>query len=150
MPVPTSERFRFVVLLIILSCCPGCQRSTQLKVEAGNPLKFKASGPGTFDDFEITGPDKVEGQSGRSLPPRKVYWQIRLLDTAKDLRLDDLAPITYGTVPSGFVQVEPKTGQFPPPLIEGDLYNAGLRTKNAEGVSMFFALRDGKVLAEGN
>lgn len=129
----------------------SCRRQTSLAIEMGNPLRFVVSGPGTLKNLQVTGPDlerepNRQGEGDR-LTLLKVYWELAPRE-GQERSLDDVGPITYGKVPEGFVQVQPPSGA-PPELVERDLYNIRFSVSDGDGINRFFALRDGKVVAEG-
>ena len=140
-----------LLVMVVTVSLTSCHRRTSLVIETGNPLRFVVSGPEAMSGFQISGPDlerepNREGDGSR-LPLLKVYWAVALPD-GQERTLDQVGAIIYGTVPEGFVQVQPSSGA-PPPLLERDLYNVRLSLKNGDGVNRFFAVRDGKVIAEG-
>jgi len=142
----------FLVVLATSFSLTSCQRRTSLIIETGNPLRFVVSGPGTLTSLQVSGPDldrepNREGQGDR-LTLLKVYWELAPRE-GENRSLDQVGPITYGKVPEGFVQVQPPTDLSPPTLVERDLYNIRLFVKDDDGINRFFALRDGKVTAEG-
>lgn len=141
----------FLVVMAFTLSLTSCQRRTSLVIETGDPLRFVVSGPGAVTEFQISGPDlerepNREGDSSR-LPLLKVYWALALRD-GEERTLDQVGAIIYGKVPEGFVQVQPPSGA-PPPIVERDLYNVRLFLKDGDGINRFFAVRDGKVFAEG-
>lgn len=145
----------FISVLVTSLCLAGCRqnRDTEVVIENGNPIKFIVSGPGTIIRLKVTGPDiehepNRQGDKGEYLPLMKVYWELVSSETAANRRLDEIGPITYGKVPDGFVQTYPEHGA-PPPIIDRDLYNITLSANNGRGVNMFFSIRDGKIIAEG-
>jgi hypothetical protein len=129
----------------------GCGRDTHLVIEMGTPLRFVVSGPGTLDHFQVSGPDldrepHPQGD-GERLMLSKAYWELAPSKTTSR-SLDQIGPITYGKVPDGFVQLQPVSG-VPPSLVEGHLYNVTFTVNNDHGINSFFAIRDGKIVAEG-
>jgi hypothetical protein len=142
----------FLMQLAVTLSLTTCERRTSLVIEMGNPLRFVISGPGTLTNLQVTGPDLEREPNrqgdGSRLPLLKVYWELASHD-GQDRSLDQMGAITYGKVPEGFVQVQPPSGAPPPPLVERDLYNIRLSVKDGDGINRFFALRDGKVVAEG-
>lgn len=128
----------------------SCRRHTSLVIEPGSTIRFFVSGPGTITNFQVSGPDlkrepNRQGEGDR-LTMLKVYWEVASTDGTA---LDKIAPITYGKVPDGFVQVQPPNGAPPPPLVERDLYNVRFLVNDGDGINRFFAIRDGRIVAEG-
>jgi hypothetical protein len=76
----------------------------------------------------------------------KVYWEVA---PTEEIALDKILPITYGQVPKGFVQIQPPNGTPPPHLVERDLYNVRFSGNDGDGINRFFAIRDGRIVAEG-
>lgn len=117
----------------------------------GDPLSFVVSGRGTINNLQVSGPDlerepNRQGEGDR-LPLLRVYWELAARE-GQEQSLNHVGLITYGKVPEGFVQVQPSSGG-PPPLVERDLYNIRLPLRNGDGINRFFAIRNGKVVAEG-
>jgi hypothetical protein len=130
----------------------GCARDTKLVIKMGTPLRFAVSGPRTLNHFEVTGPDlerepHPEGDGDR-LMVSKVYWEV-VASPGAGRSLDEIGPIVYGKVHNGFVQVQPVGGAAPPPLLDRNLYNVTLTVNNDLGINRFFAIRDGRIVAEG-
>lgn len=82
-----------------------------------------------------------EGQA----PYMEDYWMIMPKEKMAVQPLEELGAITYGQVPEGFVQWIPKIGE-PSPLSEGGLFHFQLSTKQNGSVSIFFTLREGKIV----
>jgi hypothetical protein len=59
--------------------------------------------------------------------------------------MNQVGSITYGTVPDGFVQVQPASNELPPSLVDRDLYNIRISVKDAAGINRFFVIRDGRI-----
>ena len=130
----------------------SCQRRTSVVIEASNPLRFVVSGPGTLTNLQLSGPDLEREPNrqgdGERLTLLKVYWELAQHE-GQERSLDQIGQITYGTVPEGFIQVQPVSGTPPPQLVERDLYNITLSVKDGHGINNFFTIRDGKVISEG-
>ncbi len=130
----------------------SCRRGTDLVIEKGPPLRFVLSGPGTLNHFKVSGPDLEREPNrqgdGERLTLLRVYWELAPKE-GNSRSLDEIRFITYGQVPDGFVQVQPADGT-PAPLVERDLYNVQIFVKDDLGINSFFAIREGKVVAEGD
>lgn len=149
--IPILRSFAFTVILLTL-LATSCQRRTSVVIEAGNPLRFVVSGPGTVTNLQVTGPDlerEPHQGDGSRLPLLKVYWELSSSHKGQYRSLDQVGAIAYGKVPEGFVQVQPSSAASPQPIVEGDLYNIRICVNDGDGVNRFFTLRDGKVIAEG-
>lgn len=142
----------FSVVLVGSLWFSGCRQHTSLVIETENPLRFVVSGPGTMTNFQVSGPDLEREPSrqgeGDRLTLLKVYWEVASSE-GTDRSLDKIGPITYGKVPEGFVQIQPPNGVAPPPLVERDLYNVRFSVNGGDGINRFFAIRDGRIVAEG-
>jgi hypothetical protein len=150
----TRDRLLSCFLLFVASCLVSCDRKAQVEIENGTPPKFRVSGRGTLNSFDILGPDlereqiNRQGDSRNSLPKLKLYWKIVPNENGTNKTIDEIGVIVYGQVPNGFTQAYPEHGA-PPPLIERDLYNVALVPKEIDSTTKFFSIRDGKILAEG-
>ena len=129
-----------LVLFLTLSCS-ACEIDTKVTTDGRNPPTFKLSGTGGINLFRI-----VEAPSpGQSFLDATVLWEIKPLTEKHGTSASDLPSITYGIVPSGFVQTTPSEGR-PPPLIEGKSYDAWAPTYNANGGGLWFTIRDGRAV----
>lgn len=143
----------FLIVLGATVCSLSCHRPhSSLVIEPGNPLRFVVSGRGTLTGLRVSGPD-LERESNRHgegdrLTALKVYWELASQE-GQEHTLDEIGEITYGKVPQGFAQIEPQSGNAPPPLVKRDLYNIKFSMKNDDGINRFFTLQDGRVVAEG-
>ncbi len=142
----------FVSVFLALVSSASCRRENGVVIENGSPLRFIVSGPGTLSHFQVSGPDLEREPhrqgDGERLTLLKVYWELVPSVAATTRSLDKIRSISYGQVPDGFVQVYPQEGA-PPALIERDLYNVTLAANTGRGVNMFFSVRDGRIVAEG-
>ena len=118
-------------------------------VEGHNPPKFRISGQGRLDIIEVSGHDPERKAPEGAAPYWKKYWVIMPKGDYDVRRFKELGPLTYGQVPEGFEQYVPRSGEAPP-LVEGETYGIQLRTKNGPAFSIFFALREGKIIATGD
>ncbi len=133
--------FIFVLLGPLAASCTG--RQTSVVIKQGNPQQFIISGNGILDVFTVNGPDPKR----RSY--MKVYWEIAPLEDFDVIRFREQGPIIYGQVPLGFRQVNPAQGQ-PPPISEGSPYGVQLAIRNGGGVSILFAVHEGKIVTEAD
>ena len=133
-----------IVLLIILSLITRVcsERDTKLTIQGNNPPSFAMSGSGTLEFLQVIGPRPQRDVKG---PTEGVYWQINGKDSSHLVNVERLSPITYGKVPSGYMQVYPEQGEAPP-LVEGERYYVWVWTNNANGAAKYFVIRDGKAL----
>jgi len=130
----------------------SCEQLPSLVIESGKPVRFITSGLATIIDLQISGPDLEREPhpqgDGNRLPLLKVYWEFASLPS-QERSLDQIAVVTYGQVPQGFVQVQPLADSPPLPLVERNLYNITLSFKDGGKINRFFKLQDGKIVAEG-
>ncbi len=116
----------------------ACERDMTIAVvNQTNPPAFKLSGSGRLIFFSVS---EVPRDRPQSIDDPKM-WEIRPVDENLISKLPD---ITYGVVPPGFQQTIPKAGT-PPPLVEGTLYEAGGPAFDANGGSIRFTIKDGKL-----
>jgi len=133
-----------IALLIVLSLITRvcAERETKLTIQGSNPPSFAMSGSGTLEFLQIIGPRPQRDVKG---PTAGVYWQINGEDSSHLRSVETLSPITYGKVPSGYMQVYPEHGEAPP-LVEGERYYVWMWTNNAKGTAKYFVIRDGKAV----
>lgn len=108
----------------------ACGGKFTIKVNTEAPPTFSLSGNGALLSFE------VKGKSGPTL------WKI--YGPKNHSSLQEITPIKYGEVPPGCTQSIP-TNLPPPPLIEGEIYNAVGIVTDSEAGHVQFTIRDGKV-----
>ena len=133
----------------LLSMFAGCEVDMTVAVDKRNPPTFKLSGSGDLIFFVVS---EIAPENQRLFPAQRdsrkdiLLWQIwpsNLPD--EDVRVRRLPPITYGTLPQGFIQKIPEHGE-PPPLTEGKIYQAGGPNSNANGGFVWFTIRNGEVI----
>ncbi len=129
----------FLVALIISSTLVACERDLSIEVDNENPPTFRLKGSGRLVFFNVF-----------EVPPNHtpvlgdpVLWEIKPI--GETIRISKLPSITYGVVPSGFVQTIPKSGA-PPLLKENQTYEAGGPADEANGGSIRFRLENGKAV----
>ena len=132
-----------VVVLFCILFVVGCdlERSTQVRLEGGTAPLFDLSGSGAVAIFTVYSPEymtkaKSPGDEDFAL------WKIEASGGYfSGTRISGLGSITYGVVPSGYVQVKPKEGA-PPPLVEGQKYSYFVETTNAPGAGGYLEIRN--------
>jgi len=139
-----------ILLLLVVSMFIACyEEDMTITTDQRNPPTFKLSGSGNLAFFTVS---EVVRENQHLTPFERdsdkniVLWQIwpnNLSPEAKVIRR--LQPITYGSVPAGFVQKIPLDG-FPPDLVEGKIYEAGGPASNANGGFIWFTIQEGKVV----
>lgn len=146
----SAGKLSTVLLLTLLAT--ACQRHNSLVIEKGSPIRFVLSGRATINSLQVTGPDLQREPhpqgDGERLTLLKVYWEVAPRGEAAARTLDEIREIRYGEIPEGFVQVYPTNGT-PSALVEKNLYCVSLIANSDRGFTTFFAIRDGKIVAEG-
>lgn len=133
-----------LLLLIITVFSIACERDTKLSIEGGPAPSFILTGSGRLGFLRITGPSVQRQAEGEDA---FVYWEIRAGGAGNDKLIETLSPLFYGKAPAGYIQTFPQSGQAPP-LVEGERYYLRVETINANGVSRYFTIRNGKVIEE--
>ena len=131
---------------ILLACAvAGCERSTQVRLEGGIAPVFELSGSGAVAIFTVYSPDYMT--KAKSLGDEAfALWEIKASGGYfSGAWISNLASITYGVLPSGYVQVRPKEGP-PPRLVEGQKYSYSVETTNAPGAGGFFEIKDSRAV----
>jgi hypothetical protein len=136
-----------VIAALVFSAC--YEQDMTISIDDQNPPTFKLSGSGNLTFFGVW---EVALENQRRLPSERdegkdtVLWQIWPSNLGRDARvIRRLPPITYGSLPTGFTQKIPERGH-PPVLIEGKVYEAGGPASNANGGSVWFTVKNGKVV----
>ena len=132
-----------VTLLLSSSSCFQ-ERDTKVSVEGGNPPTFIMSGSGSLARLKIGGPKKIREGIGEE---PYICWEIEIEKTDSERSVETLSPITYASVPKGYIQVFPDPRQSPPPILEDERYQVIVETMNANGARLNFAIHEGKVVA---
>jgi hypothetical protein len=134
-----------LALALLLLCAAACERSPTVHLEDGNPPRFGYTGSGYLEFFvvEEVAPENqnvpdVEQDTDKN---RKLWWIFPKDSSAGKIR--NLSQITYGIVPSDFVQKVPSEGA-PPPLVEGKIYEAGGPAISMSKGYLRFTIRNGK------
>jgi len=135
------------IILASLLCSAACEIDTSISINENVPPTFSFSGSGymTFFIVKEIAPENqnvsdVEQNSDRN----NVIWWI-WPNQEVDKPMSKLLPITYGEIPEGWNQREPKNGN-PPNLIEGKVYEAGCVAASANGDYIRFIVRNGKAV----
>lgn len=127
-------------LLIFLGT--ACERDTKFDIVGSNPPRFVMRGSGTLALLRMHGP-KVRADEGEAA---YIIWEITpRAGRLNGKRVEGLGSITYGMVPSDYVQVYPESGS-PPQLIENEEYDVFIDTAGANGARKYFTIHDGKVV----
>jgi hypothetical protein len=125
-----TNLIKCTVLTLALVSTISCfgERDTRLSIEGGNPPRFTMYGSGKLDTLRVGGPKKQ--REGRAEDPY-LYWVIAFKSAGSERYVESLGPITYGEVPSGYVQVFPRPDESLPVLSEDELYNLNAVTMTA-------------------
>jgi len=136
----------FVAVFFFTACY---EEDMTVSIDQRIPPTFTLSGSGNLTFLGIW---EVAKENQNSLPSErdgdkdKLIWQIWPNGLSPDKRvIRRLPPITYGSVPPGFVQKTPQDGA-PPNLIEGRIYEVGGPASNANGGFIWFTIKGGKVI----
>lgn len=132
--------FGGVLFLIVGVGIGSCERDTKLIIEGGNPPSFVMTGSGILTSIRVRGPQKQREVEGED---KYLSWVIEIDDGNKPRRVEQLSPLTYGTVPDGFKQIYPERGAAPP-IVEGEKYYVRVVTSEANGDGKYFMIRNGK------
>jgi len=130
-------RIGFLVALILSIFVIACERDLSIQVDNQNPPTFKLKGSGRlvfFTVFEVH-PDHPPVLGDPTL------WEIKPI--GETMKISELRSITYGVVPTGFVQTIPTSGG-PQALKENQTYQAGGPADEANGGSIRFRIVNGK------
>lgn len=146
----SSSPLKGTILLLLAILVSACfEEDMTVSLDQDIPPTFRLSGSGNLAFFSVS---EVAQENQHRIPFERdsnkdtVLWQIwpnGLTSDAKVIRR--LPPITYGSVPAGFVQKIPEDGH-PPGLIEGKVYEAGGPASNANGGSVWFTIKDARVV----
>jgi hypothetical protein len=139
-----------IISAILVTMLTSCAQHPSLVIENTSPPRFVFSGSGSVTHLQVTGPDlepvlSREGSGDRSAP--KVYWEVA---SSPGRPMNEMRSVTYGTVPDGFIQIQPQNGGPPPRLVEQQLYNFRLSVTDGDGFNNFFVIRDGKIVSESD
>jgi hypothetical protein len=139
-----------IFLLLAVFMLSACyEEDMEISIDQRVPPTFKLSGSGNLAFFAVS---EVAQENQHGVPFQRdsnknvILWQIwpdGLSADAKVIRR--LPPITYGSLPAGFVQKVPRNGS-PPELMEGKIYEAGGPASNANGGFIWFTIKGGKVV----
>ena len=91
---------------------------------------------------------RMQGQKVRESPPieASIVWEISSgADRFGGKHLEELESITYGEIPTGYVQKYPEQGKAPP-LVDGQHYGVFFDTVNGNGAHVYFTYRDGRII----
>jgi len=138
-------------MLVVALGTVSCERGPSVVIENTNPPRFVFTGSGTVTNIRVTGPDLAREPNpqggGEHLTALKVYWEIA---ASSGRVMSEIGPVTYGKVPTGFVQVQPQNGASPPHFVEKHLYNVRLSVNEGQGLNNFFVIRDGRIVSEAD
>lgn len=136
-----------VIIALGLSSC--YEDDMTISVGEQSPPTFKLSGSGNlmfFAVWEVHAENQRRSPFDRDGNKNTLLWQVSPDDLNSHAKvISRLPPITYGSVPTGFMQKVPESGS-PPILIEGKIYEAGGPASNANGGFVWFTVRSGRVV----
>jgi hypothetical protein len=125
-----------ILILLASSLSFGFERDLSIKIDGSNRPTFTLSGTGRLVFLYVL---EVPPNRLPSIKDPKL-WEIRPTGNTK---ISALPAITYGKVPKEFVQITPAS-EAPPVLIEGRTYEVGGPADDANGGSIWFAIKGGK------
>ena len=97
-----------VPLLLIAWSLMGCERTTEVEIKGGTTPVFDLSGSGAVAIFTVYSPDYIT-KAEKPFDENFALWEIKPSGGyLHGTWIRDLGSITYGVVPSGYVQVTPK------------------------------------------
>lgn len=120
-----------ILLAVLLSCllvsCGYWSSSSITLVSNSTPLAFQLHGSDEVQWIWIQGPYQNKRAPAAELPPlldkkKIIVWKIRPAGAFRPM--DDIAPITYGQLNTGWEQEIPQS-EPPPPLLDGYVYHVG-------------------------
>lgn len=140
---------RTLILIASLGLILACEVDMSVAVDGKNPPTFKLSGSGNLHFFFVS---EVAPENLKRLPIERnsdrdtALWEIWPNNLSfEDKRIWKLPAITYGTIPQGFIQKIPISGE-PSYLVEGKMYSAGGPAANANGGFVLFTIRNGETM----
>lgn len=134
----------FVVVWLFL--VSACEIDTKITPDGKNPPSFKLSGSGNLERFVVmeVPPDNQTQTIQRESDRNILLWRIR--PPNDDDVIKGMPEITYGKIPSGYVQEFPGDGSAPPPLVPGKIYEVGCTAYNANGSRIWIRAENGKTV----
>lgn len=139
-----SVFFLFLVALLITGCNNAYfEKDTRVQLIDGSiPPAFEIKGNGTSPIFLVFGP--YEGGYGKDGNPLPV-WEIDPERNAQGIEAYKYSPFTYGQIPKGYIQNNPKDGQTPV-LLEGKEYRFYVHVNSANGGGTCFRIYNQKAI----
>jgi hypothetical protein len=135
--ISNIHKTSLALLIGSLLLTSSCASSFKIRVSEESPPVFHLSGHAALLSFKV---------STRSGPP---VWEIYGPKGHKPV--SEVSPIKFGEIPPGCSQDIPSIGS-PPPLTEGEVYNAVGIVTDSPPASIRFKISNGRVLTltEGN
>jgi tellurite resistance protein TerC len=126
-------------------------RPTKINLEGANPPLFALSGSGTLTHLVIYAAEQPETQNDPSQsaaePVLETLWEIEPVGGYESGRkLEELASVQYGVVPSGYRQCNPANSASPPALVKGNMYEYWFDTADAPHARNYFIIRRGRAV----
>lgn len=132
--------------LLTLLTLSACEVDLRITTDGKNPPTFTLSGSGnllTFWVMEVPPENQtqtIQRESERNIP----LWEIHPAN--RDDAIRRMPEITYGKIPSGFVQKFPADGSAPVPLTKGKIYEIGGTAYNANGGQIWIKIESDKTI----
>lgn len=139
-----SWQLGLLVLILVIGFA-ACEVDLNVAVDGKNRPTFGLSGSGNLISFVVmevppeNQAQRIQRESDRNI----VLWRIR--PQLGNNEIYKMPAITYGNVPSGFVQEFPANGA-PPTLVEGKIYEVGGTAYNANGGFIWIQVQGDKTV----
>jgi len=137
-----------VCVLILASCSTG--PGTVVVSTDPSPLTIQINGSRQIQWIWIEGPFQNIREPGPEIkslsdPKNIILWKIAPSD-GRFIDADRVPPITYGVLPSNWVQEIPERSSPPPKLLDGYVYFIQAVPDRGDGPRTCIFLKDGKAL----
>jgi len=148
-PRANLRKIATVVLSALLFSSACYEEDMTVLVEEQMPVTFKLSGSGYLHFFavwEVSVENQSRIRSQRDAGKNRLLWKLSPDSLTESQKVvSRLPPITYGSIPQGFVQKEPQEGA-PAELVEGKIYEAGGPAYDANGGFVWFTIKGARVV----
>jgi hypothetical protein len=135
-------RIATLIILLGIGVLTACEENTRIALDSSNPPKISLSGSGHISLLTVE--DYSRGEQNESSSPNEntiIWWIAPRNGITTAVR--NLEPISYGTIPSGFIQKIPENGS-PPALQEGHVYEIWVAVSGAKAGSLKFTMKNGR------
>ena len=132
------NNLRYLLLSTALLQFAGCGTTIGIEIREGLIPSFKPTGTQDGSFVAVVGPCPIPP----TVPTKEntpYIWMVEPVNSNPSM--DDIPPIPYGTIPAGWGQEIPRTGN-PPPLSEGAMYCAMVVSTRNLSATKCFVVRD--------